>query len=425
MIPLAIAFCGQMTYGYYSEARVRYILADMSLGSPTSCYSGFRRDGNAIEALRRWDGGVKVVNLGMFEKYMEDGGPVIVYRGTRKVIKGMDVRLSTDVPYREARVRYIMADISLGRAISYYQRFPSDSNVVEALKRWDKGVRVLNRGDFERRVEDGGPLVEYAGVQGVIDGMDVKLSSDAAYDEARVRYILTDLSLGGPATYYQKFPRDPNVVEALRRWDIGARVTNSDKFERPVEEGGPGVVYKGTASVIDGMDARLSSDASYDEARVRYILADLSLGGAMTYYRKFPEDLDAAEALRRLDSGVIVTNSSKFERHVEKDGPIVVYKGANSVIKGMDVRLSSDVSYDEARVRYVLADMSLGGPIKYYREFSEDPDAAEALRRWDDGVRVTNSSKFERQGEECGPGVVYQGTDSLVDGMDVKLSSDR
>jgi hypothetical protein len=88
--------------------------------------------------------------------------------------------------------------------------------------------------------------------------MDVKLSSD--WNEARVRYIMADISLGGPISYYRGFPGDPNAVEALRRWDNGVRVTNKNRFERHVEDGGPGITYKGTLDVIDGMDVKLNTD---------------------------------------------------------------------------------------------------------------------------------------------------------------------
>ena len=94
----------------------------------------------------------------------------------------------------------------------------------------------------------------------------------ASYGEARVRYIMADISLGGPISYYRSYPNDDNAVEALRRWDDGVRVTNRSRFERHVEDGGPGIVYARTRTVIDGMDVRLTTDdtrPAYDEARVR------------------------------------------------------------------------------------------------------------------------------------------------------------
>lgn len=82
-------------------------------------------------------------------------------------------------------------------------------------------------------------------------------------------------------------------------------------------------------------------------------------------------------------------------------------------------------SYDEAQVRYILADAQLGNVIGYYRSFLDQPAVAEAVRRWDAGVRVTNISQFERKivGDK-GWQVVYAGTDTLINGMDVQLSTD-
>ncbi|MEW6685850.1 MAG: hypothetical protein AB1393_06555, partial [Candidatus Edwardsbacteria bacterium] len=83
---------------------------------------------------------------------------------------------------------------------------------------------------------------------------------------------------------------------------------------------------------------------------------------------------------------------------------------------------TSAEAYDEARVRYIMADMSLGGPVSYYRGYPNDANAVEAVRRWDDGVRVTNASRFERKivGEK-GWQIVYKGTNRTIDGMDVRL----
>lgn len=79
----------------------------------------------------------------------------------------------------------------------------------------------------------------------------------------------------------------------------------------------------------------------------------------------------------------------------------------------------------EAQVRYILADAQLGGVIDYYRQFLDQPAVAEAVRRWDSGVRVTNIDMFERRiiGDR-GWQVVYVGTDALIDGMAVRLSTD-
>lgn len=80
-------------------------------------------------------------------------------------------------------------------------------------------------------------------------------------------------------------------------------------------------------------------------------------------------------------------------------------------------------SYNEPRVRYILVDMALGGPVSYYRGYVDsDPHAAEAVRRYDAGVRATNSNEFERIRINGSPVIVYGGTSSQINGMDVGLS---
>jgi len=79
--------------------------------------------------------------------------------------------------------------------------------------------------------------------------------------------------------------------------------------------------------------------------------------------------------------------------------------------------------YDEAQVRYILADIQLGGVDAYYRQWSDQAMAVEAIRRWDAGVRVTNIESFERKVVGAWM-VVYQGTSTQISGWDVILSTD-
>lgn len=102
-----------------------------------------------------------------------------------------------------------------------------------------------------------------------------------AYNEARVRYILADISLGGSIAYYRDFPNNPNAREALQRWERGVRVLNIDQFDRCDEVGGAGIVYAGTCDVIDGMDVDLTSDhpAYYRAPHVRIVMPDFNFFG--------------------------------------------------------------------------------------------------------------------------------------------------
>jgi hypothetical protein len=76
--------------------------------------------------------------------------------------------------------------------------------------------------------------------------------------EARVRYIMTDIQLSGLYDYYLSFPEDPEVLEAIRRWDQGIRVVNIDQFERKMAGDNWQIVYYGTETIINGMDVILS-----------------------------------------------------------------------------------------------------------------------------------------------------------------------
>jgi hypothetical protein len=152
---IAVFVATTVTAAGYDEARVRYIMADITTGGPLGYYRGHPNDAHAVEAVSRWDQGVRVVNGTAFERIiLEEKGWTIVYAGTLRAIDGMDVVLTTDrverarPKYDEARVRYIMADITTGGALGYYEGFPDDAHAVEAVRRWKAGVRVRNQGSF-------------------------------------------------------------------------------------------------------------------------------------------------------------------------------------------------------------------------------------------------------------------------------------
>ncbi len=161
----------------------------------------------------------------------------------------------------EARVRYIMADITGGGPLSYYLAYMDEPDVYEAVQRWQSGVRVRNGQSFDRRIVNGSWTIVYSGTSRRINGMDVRLTTDADFDEARVRYIMADIAVGGPLSYYTGFPNDPNASEAVRRWLLaGVRVVNAENFKRRMVNGSWTIVYIGTTSMISGDDVRLTSD---------------------------------------------------------------------------------------------------------------------------------------------------------------------
>ncbi len=240
------------------------------------------------------------------------------------------------------------------------------------------------------------------------------------YNEASVRYILLDISLGAPVSFYRGFS-DANSVEAMKRWDNGIRVQNASSFERKDLGGDLGwtIVYKNTTQRVSGMEAWLSNE-TYNEATVRYILLDISLGAPVSFYRSFTDDPNSVEAVRRWDNGVRVQNASSFER---KDlggdlGWTIVYKNTTERVSGMEAWLSNMV-YNESTVRYILLDISLGAPVSFYRSFTDDPNSVEAVKRWDNGIRVQNASSFERKdlGGNRGWTIVYKNTTQRVSGM--------
>jgi hypothetical protein len=92
------------------------------------------------------------------------------------------------------------------------------------------------------------------------------------------------------------------------------------------------------------------------------------------------------------------------------------------------------VIWREPQVRYLLADMTGSGKTDLYRKYAveeRDPDSREAIRLWDDGVRVVNIADFERKWitNQFGKDgrvfrVVQRGSDRTITGNEVVLSND-
>ncbi len=55
-------------------------------------------DEETAEALRRWDGGIRVENIEEFERKLVNGQWQIVHTGTENPIIGIDVILTSDLP---------------------------------------------------------------------------------------------------------------------------------------------------------------------------------------------------------------------------------------------------------------------------------------------------------------------------------------
>jgi len=78
------------------ESKVRYVLADIQVGERLSAYRKNASDLVVHEALRRWDAGVRVTNADRFEPGLRQNTDVVFRKGTKTLITGGGVALSTD-----------------------------------------------------------------------------------------------------------------------------------------------------------------------------------------------------------------------------------------------------------------------------------------------------------------------------------------
>ncbi len=85
----------------------------------------------------------------------------------------------------------------------------------------------------------------------------------------------------------------------------------------------------------------------------------------------------------------------------------------------------SPITTHEDRVRYILADIELGQTADYYRANMIDEETAEALRRWDAGIRVVNFDKFERLQFNGQWQIIDSETGQPADGNLIILTSDQ
>jgi hypothetical protein len=171
------------------------------------------------------------------------------------------------------------------------------------------------------------------------------------------------------------------------------------------------------------------------EPQVRYLLADMTGGGATALYRDYASkerDPDSTEAIRLWDAGVRVVNIADFERRwvtnrFGKDGRVfrVVFRGTERTITGNEVVLSNDGLYQQAAMRTALLDLTLGAPAETYRRRAgRDAAAAEALHRFGQGCRVVNPRLFERRTWGKSPHFVFKGSGNPVEPALIRLNSD-
>ena len=83
------------------------------------------------------------------------------------------------------------------------------------------------------------------------------------------------------------------------------------------------------------------------EPQVRYIVADMMLGGSRDFYHRTAEsahEMGCQEAVARVDAGVKVTNLDQFERKQVDGKTLITHRGSNERISGMQVKLSTDLT---------------------------------------------------------------------------------
>jgi hypothetical protein len=258
----------------------------------------------------------------------------------------------------------------------------------------------------------------------------------SVWHEPQVRYLLADMTLGGNVAMYRQYGQegDPDSREAVRLWDAGARVANTNDFERKWisnEYGKDGrvmrVVLRGTQRTISGHEALLTSDGQFDGGIVRAVLLDLSLGAEpKEYAAKRARDPDTAEALRCWEAGARVINTNLFAPRKGPGAPFFL-RATGRPASLTWVILNSDLPFYETNVRYFMADIALGGSIEFYRRAAESAhelSCREAVRRTEDGYRITNLDQFERKKVDGQTLITRKGGHRRINGMEVKLSSD-
>ncbi len=256
--------------------------------------------------------------------------------------------------------------------------------------------------------------------------------------EPQVRYVLTDMTLGGNVAMYRDYAtreKDPDSREAIRLWDAGARVVNTNEFERrwvTNKFGKEGrvmrIVFRGTTRTISGNEVLLTTDRSFYQDQMRVIIAGLTLGAPLAGFARRTNDPTVIEALRRWNAGTRALNTNWFElRRPLRGGPMLVFRGSDDLIDGALVRLNADLPYPETNVRYFMADIALGGSIEFYRRAAEEAHemgCLEAVRRLEEGYRITNLEQFERKKVDGKTLITRKGSNERISGMDVKLSTD-
>lgn len=262
--------------------------------------------------------------------------------------------------------------------------------------------------------------------------------TEVIWREPQVRYLLADMTLnGGKTELYRKYAseeRDPDSREAVRMWDLGARVLNTNQFQRKWianKYGKDGrvmrVVLRGTDRTITGQEVLLTTDADFNDAAIRISLAGMTLGWPPSTPDEARRNVNISEALRRWAAGARAENIHEMETTGTGSDRRLVFRGSGKPFDPALIRLNSDVPYPETNMRYFMADIALGGSIEFYRAAAgrdHEMGCQEAVQRTEEGYRITNLDAFERKKVDGKTVITRKGSDERISGMSVKLSSD-
>jgi hypothetical protein len=176
------------------------------------------------------------------------------------------------------------------------------------------------------------------------------------------------------------------------------------------------------------------TEVIWREPQVRYLLADMTLGGNTKLYRDYAtteRDPDSREAIRLWDASVRVVNTNEFERkwvpsQFAKDGHMmrIVYRGSDRTITGTEVLLTSDLGFQNSAMRLALLKFSLDNPPADVDRQEHDVSIEEAIRRWKSGARVLNTNWFEMRGTGQDRRAYYKGTDRPAEDIHIRLNCD-
>lgn len=168
-------------------------------------------------------------------------------------------------------------------------------------------------------------------------------------------------------------------------------------------------------SAIEGADCLKIIGSSkqppmlFDEGNTRHVMLDIVLGNVMGYYKQQlqfnPSQPDIVEAIRRLESGITVTNADQFERKIIGTWSLV-YRGTGTLIRdNMEIKLSFEAQDDSDEYRSCV---SSGGTVETNMCCKSVSDFPNTCLIGACGCSPTGSK--ETKVCDCGPERCFNGT---------------